>query len=71
MVRRGRDLPTVIDCCRGEEQVVFALPVEQRVKVNHLSAAVRRSAPEKRHLLNGHFADHRQVRVPDNLVGTC
>src|SRR6187549_2845159 len=68
IVRGSRDLPVVIDCCRGDDQVVFSYPIEQLIQVNHLPAAVQTSTPEKRHLLDRHVTVCREIGVANNLI---
>jgi hypothetical protein len=68
IVRAGRDLPVVIDCCRGEQQVVLSCLVQQVVEVHHFPDTDFISAPEKTHLLDGHSAGDWEVGVPNNLV---
>ena len=42
--------------------------MKQFIQVDHFSASLAISAPEKSHLLEWHFADPWQIAVPNNLV---
>ena len=68
MVRIRQDLPIVVNSGRGHEEVVFPRRIDQFVQVNHFSAAVAISTPDKGYLLEGHIAERREIGVTNNLI---